>query len=308
VHPVLLKGEGLTINRPSRAVGTLIGAGASFLALSLAAALLLKATGWPVSFTQFLGYAAAGVLAVLALIFAFWAYGCHTLRYVIDRTGITIGWGPIQHFISIETIQKIVPGRGEHQPHVQGLGWWGYHIGLGQVDGIGQVLFYSTHRAPEELVYIQTAGATFAISPANPIRFLTEAQRFQQAGKPARRSGVKRDILSGHPIWADRLAQLLAASAVAANLALWGFLFAIYPGLSNEITIEFPPIGDIVTLHEKAEIMKIPGTATAVLGLNLLAGLTFQWKERAAAYLLVSNAVFFQLLFWIAAAFAVINA
>ena len=76
MHTVLLKGQGLTIERPARTTGTVIGAGASLLALALALALLLRASGWPISFTQFVGYVGAGTLVALALLFAFWAYGC----------------------------------------------------------------------------------------------------------------------------------------------------------------------------------------------------------------------------------------
>ncbi len=289
-------------------MGTLIGAGASLLALVLAAALVARAFDWPVSFTQFLAYLGAGVLVVLAAIFGFWAYGCLSLRYVMDRTGLTVAWGPVKHFVAIDRITALTHGRGEQKLTVGGLGWWGYHVGRGHVEGLGDVLFFSTHRAPEELVYVQTAGATYGLSPTDPIRFIAEAQRFQQAGKPERHPAVHRDFVAAHPIWADRIAQVLGAAAVVLNVALWGFVFAIYPSLGNEITLEFPPIGDIATLHSRADILKIPATATAILTVNLLAGLGFQWKERAAAYLLLSGAIFFQAVFWVAAFVALANA
>ncbi len=315
MHTLLLKGQGLTIERPVRTTGTLVGAGASFLALALAIALLAKVSGWPVSFPQFLGYLGAGVLVLLSLLFAFWAYGCFSLRYVLDRTGLTIIWGPLKHFVSLDRIQTFVHGRGEHRPKVSGLGWRGYHIGRGYVDEFGRVLFFSTHRSPEELVYVQTGDTTYALSPEDPARFVAEAQRFRQAapslataGVPAKRPAVQRNLIAAHPIWADRVAQVLAVAAIVANLALWGFLFAVYPDLHNEIQIEFPPIGDVTTLAARSEIFKISGTATAILLVNLLAALGFQWRERAAAYLLLSGGIFFQAVFWIAAIVAVANA
>jgi len=45
-----------------------------------------------------------------------------------------------------------------------------------------------------------------------------------------------------------------------------------------------------------------------ILGVNLLAGLIFEWKERAAAYLVLSATLLFQVLFFIGAAVAVVNA
>ena len=125
---------------------------------------------------------------------------------------------------------------------------------------------------------------------------------------PAKRPAVQRHLIAGHPIWADRVGQVLAVAAIVANLALWGFLFAVYPDLNNEIQIEFPPIGDVTTLEARSEIFKISGTATAILLVNLLAALGFQWRERAAAYLLLSGGIFFQAVFWIAAIVAVANA
>jgi Bacterial PH domain len=320
VHTLLLKGQslaqGLTIERPVRTTGTLVGAGVSLLALGLALALVLRASGWPVSFTQFLAYTGAGVLLLLALLFAFWAYGCYSLRYVVDRTGLTIVWGPLKHFVSLDRIQAFVHGRGEHRPRVSGVGWRGYHIGRGYVDEFGRVLFFSTHRAPEELVYVQTPDTTYALSPEDPARFVAQAQRFQQARLPdaqaavaaSAKPAVQRDLLAAHPIWADRVAQALAVLAVLANLTLWGFLFAVYPDLNNEIQIEFPPIGDVTTLQSRSEIFKIAGTASAILLTNVVAALAFQWRERAASYLLLSGAILFQVLFWVAAIIAVVNA
>ena len=92
------------------------------------------------------------------------------------------------------------------------------------------------------------------------------------------------------------------------NLGLWGYVFAIYPDLSNEITIDFPPIGDITTLHSRLEILKVPGTATAFLAVNLLAALGFQWRDRSVAHLVLSGTIFLQVVFWIAAGIAVTNA
>jgi hypothetical protein len=305
---LLLKSQGVAVTRPYRVPGTAVGAAAAALAVVLAIALLVTAIDWPVSFPQFLAYLGAGVLVVVAAAFAFWAYCCFTLNYAMDRSGLTITWGPIKHFVSIENLDKLAPGRAEHRVKVDGLGWWGYHVGSGTVEGIGDALFFSTHRSAEELVYVHTPSAVYAISPQDPVRFIADAQRLKKSGKPARGSGVERDIIAAHPIWADRVAQGLGAAAIVLNIALWGFVFAVYPGLDSQITIEFPPIGDITTLQSREEILKIPATASAILGVNLLAALAFQWRERAASYLLMSGAVLFQLLFWVAALIAVINA
>lgn len=308
MHTLLLRGQSLTVERPPRAVGTAVGVVLALLALALAMALIVRATGWGMGFTQFLAFAGAGVLLLIAGLFAFWAYGCYSLRYMMDRTGLTIAWGPVKHFVSVDQIGKMVHGRSEHRPRAGGLSWLGYHVGRGEVEGLGEVLFFSTHRGPEELVYVQAGGVTYGLSPRDPIRFIAEAQRFLEAAKPEPAPAVQRALVAAHPIWADRVAQGLATASILLNVVLWGFVFAIYPSLNNEIAIEFPPIGDVTTLQPRSEFLKIPAAATAIVALDVAAALVFQWKERAAAYLLLSGGIFFQVMFWAAALVALKNA
>jgi len=308
VRPVLFKGESLTIERPQRTLGTLVAALLAATAIALLIPLAVRAANWPIAWPTFLAYLAAISLFLLALLFAYWGYACLSLHYRVDGTGLLIRWGPLRHLIPIDRIQNLVPGRGEHQPRLRGLSWWGYHIGRGDVQGLGEVLFFSTHRSPEEVVYVQTATATYGLSPQDHTRFTLAVQRFQRASHPGGSEAVSRHLLALHPLWSDRIAQGLVATAIALNAGLFAYVFAIYPGLSDQITIAFPPIGDITTLEAKREILKIPATALALLALNLLAALGFQWRERAAAYLLLSGGIFLQILFWIAIAIAILNA
>ncbi|MEO8456359.1 MAG: PH domain-containing protein [Chloroflexota bacterium] len=310
---MLLKGQGLTIERPARSAGTAIGIIACGLALALAIALLVRGLGWPTSWPAFAAYVGAGVMVVVASAFAFWTWACITMRYTVGPGGVTIRWGPIRHQIPITRIEAITAGRMEQNPRVQGIGWMGYHVGRGRAGNFTDVLFFSTHRSAKDIVYVSTADTAYAISPRDPARFAAEIQRFYQAavgsgdvadGEPT----VERDIVAGHPIWSDRTAQAIAFLAVLVNVVLWGYIFANYPHLSNQITIEFPPIGSITTLHARADIFKIPFAATAILATNMLASLLFQPRERAATYLLLTGSVFFQAAFLVAAVVAIVNA
>jgi len=91
-------------------------------------------------------------------------------------------------------------------------------------------------------------------------------------------------------------------------VALWGYVFTIYPDLSPRISIEFPPLGEITDLHSRNEILKIPAAALAVLAINLVVGLGVHWRERAAAYLVLTGSVFLQMFFWVSAGIAIANA
>lgn len=309
MHALLLKGQGLTVERPPRVTGTAIPAAIAAAALALAVALAVRASGWPVSFTLFLGILGIILLGVVAAFFAFWAWSCYSLRYIIDRSGITIVWGAVRHFVPVDEIQEVKPGRNEIKARVRGLGWPGHQVGHGEADEIGPVIFFSTHRSPEEIVYVRAGDRTYGLSPSDPIRFVAEAQRFKEFGRAEGDAAhVQWSLVGMHPIWSDRWAQGLGVAAIVLNLALWGLLLGVYPELDREITIEFPPIGNVTTLQSRSEILQIPATATVFLVVNLVAGLIFQWRERAATYLLAGAAVVFQVAFWIAAVVALINA
>ena len=327
MHPLLLHGQSLTIERPDRTIGTAVGAAITGLALVIAIALLLRALDWPASFPQFLAYAGAVTMTVVAAAFAFWTYACATMQYIVDPEGLTVRWGPISHRVPAGEIGSILRGKGGEPPSISGVGWLGHHAGRGRLGDHDRIVFFSTHRVPEDIVYLTTPGVTYAVSPKDPGRFMAAVERARRAvaaavpagvgaGSPAAEPAseatsepfVERGLLAAHPIWSDRIAQGLLAVAVLLNAALWGYILAVYPDLSNEITIEFPPLGDITTLESREEIFNIPLTATAVLAVNLLAALVFQARERAATYLLLSGTIFFQLVFWVAAIVAVVNA
>jgi hypothetical protein len=307
---MLVEGASLIVERPQRTIGTLIGGAAAALSLALAVALAFRAVGWPISWPAYLAYLGTGILLLTAMLFAFWAYACSTLHYLIDHAGLHICWGPLRHFIPIGHIEKVIPGRGEHQPRVLGLNWWGHHIGRGVVHGLGEVLFFSTHRSPEELVYVQTATTTYAISPQDSSRFSQQVQHLQASGPAnpqAAGATIHRHAIASHPVWSDGTTQALLSIAIALNLALFGYIFAIYPGLSDQIAIAFPPLGE-AALGPKREILQIPITTLAILGLNLIVALGIQRWERTAAYVLLVGSIFLQVMFLVATVIAVHNA
>jgi hypothetical protein len=231
------------------------------------------------------------------------------MRYMVDGEGVSVRWGPVTHRVAMASITGVTRGRADVRPVIRGVGWPGYHVGRGETEGVGETLFFSTHRDAEDLVYVQTTGPAYAVSPKDPDRFVGALERARKGvGMAAVAPLVDRGLVAAHPIWQDRIAQALVLAAVLLNAALWGFLLAILPDLSNEITIEFPPVGDIATLQSRDEILQIPATASAFLVVNFVAALLVHPRERAATYLLLSGSVFFQVVFWVAAAVAVVNA
>ncbi|UCH87154.1 MAG: hypothetical protein JSU97_01810 [Dehalococcoidia bacterium] len=296
------------IYHPARLIGTATGAAIVALALLLAALLMAFGSPWATSAAKFLAFGSAFLLLALAAIFAYWTYACSAMSYALDERGLSIRWGFIRQFIPLNRIERIVPGREADFSEIQGINWWAYHVGRGSAPGIGEVLFYSCHQSPWELIYIVTSSGSYAISPENSVRFTKELQRLQSseaaAAEEAPEQRAEHPLVAIHPFWLDRYGQALALIAVLANVALFGFVFAVYPGLADELNLAFPPLGQ-AELRPKREVLQIPATALALLAVSLAAGLAVHKWERAASYLLLAGATLLQGLFWVAAAIAV---
>jgi hypothetical protein len=296
------------IYRPAHLIGTATGVALVSLALLLAALLMAFASPWAISAAKFLAFGSAFLLLALATIFAYWTYACFAMGYALDEKGLSIRWGLIRQFIPLNRIERCVPGREARFSEIRGVNWWAYHVGRGSVPGIGEVLFYSCHQSPWELIYIVTSSRSYAISPENSVRFSKELQRLQSsqaaAAEEAPEQRAEHPLVAVHPFWLDRYGQALALIGVLANVALFGFIFAVYPGLADKLNLAFPPLGQ-TDLRPKREVLQIPATALALLAVSLAAGLALHKWERAASYLLLAGAILLQGLFWVAAAIAV---
>jgi len=276
------------------------------LAALLAAVLMAVAVGWDISAAKFLAFAAVFALLAVAALFAYWIYALLTLSYTLSEEGLTIRWGLLRQFVPLSSIQRFVPGREARVPQIQGLSWWGCHVGGGAVEGLGETLFYSTHRSPWEAIYIVTSGIAYAVSPENHVRFVMELQHLLRETSAEGAAGPRAEhpAVAVHPFWLDRYGQLLALAAVVANVALFGFICGVYPGLADKLNLAFPPVGAI-DLRSKDELFQIPITALALLAVSLAAALAVHKWERAVSHLLLAGALFTQGVFWVAAAIAV---
>jgi len=293
--------------RPARFTGVASGAAVAAVAVVLAAVLMAFAVGWDISTAKFLAFVGVFALVVVGALFAYWTYALLTLSYALSEEGLTIRWGLLRQFVPLASIQRFVPGREARLPQVQGVNWRGCHVGRGTVEGLGETLVYSTHRSPWDAIYIVTPGIAYAISPENHVRFVMELQhmlRETSAEGPPVSPRAAYPALAVHPFFVDRYAQLLALAAIAANVALFGFISGVYPGLADKLNLAFPPVGGI-DLRSKDELFQIPLTGLALLAVTLAAALAVHKWERAASYLLLAGALFTQGVFWVAAAIAV---
>jgi hypothetical protein len=289
--------------RPPRALG--VGVGLAFAAWALLFGALAgrAASAGPAEFKTFLAWVVCAALIALALAFLNWTYGVFSLAYVVQHDTLIIRWGFRRVVIPLDSVLRMVPGRTMDAAHIHGLNWWGCHIGHADVKRIGYTLFYSTHKAPEELIYIHTTQESYALTILDQARFAEEVQSrialgTQQLAHPQRSAASG---LAALPFWRDGHAIVAAAVSVVACMLLCGYVFLQYPDLPAIIQINFPASGGIVRVGDKDELLKIAYAGLGVMTLNLLLGVAVHTRERAAGLWLFAAGGMVQLLLLAAA-------
>lgn len=278
------------IVRPPRALGVIAGGALAVWALVFAGLSANVALGSPAEFKTFLAWLMAGLLVLMGLLFANWAYAVSTMAYIIDRDALTIRWGFRQVVIPIDTIQRMVPGRTLDEPKIDGLNWWGCHVGSADVKRMGYTLFYSTHSSPDELLYVVTTEESYALTVLDQALFAEEVQSRVALGTVLahhQRSGATG--IAAFPFWRDRVAIVAAALAGLGCAVLCGYVYASYPALPSVIQISFPSLNGVVTVGDKSELLKIAYVGVGIFAANSALGVLVHARDRASGLWLLAS-------------------
>jgi len=283
-----------TIVRPPRAMGVIIGG--AFAAWAAAVAVIAVNIAWGASpeFKTFLAWLVAAGALLLAALFAAWSYALGSLAYVIRPDVLEIRWGWRRVVVPIASIQRLVPGRTLDPPEVQGLNWWGCHVGSGDVKRVGYTLFYSTHATPEELLYVVTDGEAYGLTVQDQAAF---AEAIQARAAPVEERGEQRSLGVGPaalPLWQDRVALWAVGIGGALCALVCGYVFASYPSLPEVVELSFPALGGIVRVGDRSELLDIAYLAAAIYAGNVVAGTALHAFERAAGLWLFASGALLQ--------------
>jgi hypothetical protein len=248
----------------------------------------------------------AGLVVLLSLplliSLAYQTLSCLTLRYHLDRDGLTIRWLGGCEVIPIRTIHHVLPGSRLGGPIVRrkGTHWPGHERGEGAIPGIGWTRFLAT-RAIEGQLLVVRPGHAVAISPERPEEFLEALASRQELG-PNRLVDPESRLSAWltWTLWTDRTAGVLLGAAVLINMGLFAYLCARFPGLDQQLPLHFSSQGMADRIGTKAELFALPIIGLIILATNLVLGLILYRKERAGSYLLWGAAAAAQVLFWLA--------
>lgn len=294
--------------QPPRALGLIVG---GLLTLwSAALTFLLLDAGMSGGSSALAFFAFGGGVAALALcsLFAYWTYSLATLTYTLDRNGLVIAWGAVRQVVPLQAIDRLIPGTSAGVPRVEGVSWWGHHVGSAEVGRIGHVLFYSTHQSAEQVLYVLTVERNYAITVEDAAAFAREVQRRQDLGPTAVvEHRVERSGVALQSVIADPIARWICAAALAGLALLWAYIALRYSSLPPTLTLHFPPTAQdtVLTVTAREAILELPRVATLLLLVNLGAGALLHTWDRMAGYLLFAAAVATQVVMLVAVLLAI---
>jgi len=273
--------------QPPRTLGLMMGGVLVAWAIAVAVLLAVFAHGRSTDLATVGAWLGVGCAGTLAALFVYWTMALASLRYTVDRNGLVIAWAGIRQVVPLQAIERLVPGTSLEVPKVRGISWYGYHIGSAEIRRIGSVLFYSTHQAPEQVLYVMTNERNYAISVPDPAAFAREIQVRQDLGPTAEVTHhLEQTLPTLQGFWHDRRALLLLTACAALAVANAVLLGVRYGSLPEVLPYVFPP-GDPQPLADAAlrsRLIDVPRAAAAVLGLDVALALAFALWDRVASY------------------------
>ena len=294
-----------TAFRPASAVGTLYGLAIAAFALAVGGGLLYQGLTMDVQLVQMLPLLVGAGLLLLGLLFLYWTWGCSSLRYIVDRNALSIRWGNVQQIVPLANIDKLIPASAD-PVRIEGVNWTGHHIGRGEVPELGEVLFYSAHRAPNEVLFVVTASETYGISVPDHVFFAQTVQSNQSRGALfEQRQAVRRWGIAAQSFWLDPVARVLTLVMVGAFAVVLGYVLDMYPGLPQSVPLRFPSLGGVVRVADRSELLDIPRSAFGFLAVDLVLAVLLHTWERMVGYVLLLAGIAIQVMLLVAAIVAV---
>jgi hypothetical protein len=288
-------------------MGAMQGAGRVVLCLVLGLALLYKGLSHDPSLDQLWPLLVSALFLFLAVLYAYWTWCSFSLSYVVDRNSLSIRWGAIKQIVPLVNIERLIPAAQESDaPDIQGIDWNGHHVGKANVPTLGEVLFYSGHRAMGDVLYVQTSSDVYAISVPDPVDFARAVQSNQMRGSLFdQRQAVHREGIALQSFWLDQQARFLTFLLLGSFVVVLAYVLQTYPDLSQSVALRFPSLGNLVRVADKSELLDIPRSAAAFLGVNLLLAVLLHPWERMVSIVLLLAGIAIQIALLVAAIVAV---
>lgn len=112
----------------------------------------------------------------------------------------------------------------------------------------------------------------------------------------ARVRGSGRRSVAATSVLGDLGLRVAVSVAVLANLTVYGYVWTAIPGLPELMPLHYNGVGVVDLIGRPAELLRLPGIGTVVLGANLALAFALHRAERPAAHILLWTALAVQLM------------
>lgn len=276
---------------------------AGFFLTQIGIALAAPPEAWPIGLPLFAQLLGAVFSLLLAGLLVYRVGAALTLAYAVDRNGVYIFWLGNRAVVPLAQIETIEGGLMLPQRLIDRLNSLGYYHGRSPLPS-GRTAHRFTTLPPRQALVLHTATDAYLISPADSDAFVQELEQRRRLGAIQQLSpGFEAGRIFFYPFWNDRVVRVFLIAAFTLNLALLGWLMAIYPGLPELIAFRTDAAGTAASLAPRHQVLFLPLAATVVSLLNLGLGLTLYTREPIGARMLQVASVTAQVLF----AFAVLT-
>jgi hypothetical protein len=215
------------------------------------------------------------------------AYSLLQANYLLERDGLRLRWGLRAEDIPLPDVEWVRPASDLQlrlpRPFLSAPGSL---VGEVNVPGLGLVEYIASDS--RTLLLVATRHKIYAISPADPLAFVTAFQRVIEMGsispiQPV--STVPAAFLQ--TVWSDRVVRTLWIASLVLLAALFASVVLLIPARTS-LSLGFTPGGLPVEPGPPERLLLLPALGALTFIFNLLGGMFFyrHVSQRLVAYLL----------------------
>jgi len=238
--------------------------------------------------TYFILFLFVALLLLIPAVFAgYRGYALMRASYSLERNGLHLRWGLRVEDIPLPEVDWVRSiGDFTFDLPLPPFSYVGAILGRSHISDLGEVEFMASDL--DNLVLVATAAKVYAISPADPKRFLQTFQSDMELGTLTPIEAVSTmPVVYLHSVWMDPPARTLMIAGLGLALVLLAFASLSIPG-RRTVSLGFDAAGVPLAPVPATQVLLLPVMNIVIFAADLLGGLYFYRKPttRPVAFML----------------------
>ncbi len=224
-------------------------------------------------------------------------WGAFNLEYWLDRNALRVRWAGTCQIIPLHCIQRIIQGVDEFSPRPSPLAWPAPFVR--SLEGArGQRLTRLASVPLDQCLLLETEDGIFAISPADPARFLEELQALNRLGLSRALPLQRLQPTNYYALATESSAgRWLLLAGLIGCLALFAYVMIRFPQLPDTLVLHYDRQGVPDSIQPKSALFLLPVIGFLTYATNTLGGLWMRLRSQpSGAYLFWTGSLLVQAL------------